>query len=444
MQKVCTIIGGMAAFRFHHGWTAFSILTVLFMLSFFHRVAPGAIAGELQQAFAVGGVALGALAGTYFYVYFVMQIPTGVLADTLGPRRVVTVGAVIAGIGSVIFGLAPDLTTAVLGRALVGLGVSVFFICLLKVAANWFGDHRFATATGTAVFAGNMGAVLATAPLAYVVAHGSWRSVFLGVGALLLVLAALAWRYVRDAPTSTGRSQATAAERVAWPQALTGVFRTAAIWPGVVAMCTAGTTYSAFIGLWAVPYLMQVHGMSRGVAATHTSIALASFAVCSLAVGTLSDRIGRRRPMLIGGLTLYSLCWTPLLVFDSMPLAASYALFGALGGAATAFTLLWACAKEVCPPHLAGMSTSMVNTGQFLGVGLLQPLIGWILDRGWQGATREGMRLYSAGDFRLGIAVLFGLTVTGLLASLLIRETYCRNVHSEHRGRNEAQDSRDP
>jgi hypothetical protein len=81
MQKVCKIIGATPASRSHHGRTAFSILTVLFMLSFFHRVAPGAIAGEFQQAFAVGGAALGALVGTYFYVYFVMQIPTGVLAD---------------------------------------------------------------------------------------------------------------------------------------------------------------------------------------------------------------------------------------------------------------------------------------------------------------------------------------------------------------------------
>jgi len=416
--------------RIHRGHVAFSILTALFMLSFFHRVAPGAIAGELQAAFLIGGAGLGVLAGTYFYVYFLMQVPTGVLVDTLGPRRVATAGAVVAGIGSFVFGLAPDYGTAIAGRALVGLGVSVFFICLLKVAAEWYSDRRFATATGVAVLAGNLGAILAAAPLAWIAAHGSWRSVFVVAGVLLFLLAALAWRNVRDAPGVDRRRPADAAATLHWPSALAAVLRTPGIWPAFVAILTAGSTYSTFIALWAVPYLVQAHGMDRVIAAQHSGIALASFAFCSLGVGTWSDRMGRRRPLLIGGLAVFCLCWLPLLVFDNLPRAASYALFALLGVTATSFTLLWACAKEVCPPRHAGMGISLVNAGQFLGVGILQPLIGWILDHGWQGATRDGMRLYSAGDFRLAIAVLFGCTLVGLIASLAIRETHCRNIHA--------------
>jgi len=413
----------------HRGHVAFSILTALFMLSFFHRVAPGAIAGELQQAFQIGGAGLGVLAGTYFYVYFLMQVPTGVLADTLGPRRVATAGAIVAGIGSLVFGLAPDYGTALAGRALVGLGVSVFFICLLKVAADWYSDRRFATATGVAVLAGNMGAVLAAAPLAWVVAHSSWRMVFVGAGLLLFVLAGMAWRSVRDAPGAARPHKWREADAVRWPSALAAVVRTREIWPCFLVILTAGSTYSTFIALWAVPYLRQAHGMDRVIAAQHSGIALITFAFCSLGIGSLSDRLGRRRPLLIGGLAAFSLCWLPLIVFETLPLAASYALFALLGAAATAFTLLWSCAKEFCPPRYAGMGISLVNAGQFLGVGILQPLIGWILDRGWQGATREGMRLYSADDFRLAVMVLFGCTVAGLIASLTIRETHCRNVH---------------
>jgi MFS family permease len=85
----------------------------------------------LQQAFSASGAALGGLAATYFYVYTLMQIPTGVLADTLGPRRIVALGGVIAGIGSLLFGLADTLAAASAGRLLVGLGVSVTFISLL-------------------------------------------------------------------------------------------------------------------------------------------------------------------------------------------------------------------------------------------------------------------------------------------------------------------------
>src|SRR3970040_1227929 len=103
----------------HHGvrarmrrlrWTAFALVTVSYMLAFFHRVAPAAIASDLQQTFHASAAARGGLAATYFYVYTVMQIPTGILVDTLGPRRIVTLGGIVAGIGSVMFGLASPIT----------------------------------------------------------------------------------------------------------------------------------------------------------------------------------------------------------------------------------------------------------------------------------------------------------------------------------------------
>ena len=87
-------------------WLVFALGGAAFWLAFFHRVAPAAIAGELTQAFEVSGTALGALAATYFYVYTLMQIPTGVLVDTLGPRRVLAAGGLVAGVGSILFGIA--------------------------------------------------------------------------------------------------------------------------------------------------------------------------------------------------------------------------------------------------------------------------------------------------------------------------------------------------
>ena len=87
--------------------TILGILLAGFVLSFFHRTAPAAIAGELTQAFAINSAVLGTLAATYFFVYTLLQIPVGVLADTLGPRLIVTVGAMLAGAGSMLFGLAP-------------------------------------------------------------------------------------------------------------------------------------------------------------------------------------------------------------------------------------------------------------------------------------------------------------------------------------------------
>src|SRR4030066_271634 len=87
-------------------WTSFMLVVLAYALSFFHRMAPATIAADLQQTFAASAALLGGISATYFYIYTLMQIPTGVLADTLGPRRILTLGGIIAGAGSLMFGLA--------------------------------------------------------------------------------------------------------------------------------------------------------------------------------------------------------------------------------------------------------------------------------------------------------------------------------------------------
>mgnify|MGYP001103939938 CR=1 FL=1 len=411
-------------------WTAFIIVGLAYVLSFFHRFAPAAIAPDLQQAFDTSAAALGGLAATYFYVYTVMQIPTGILADTLGPRRVVAIGGIIAGLGSILFGLADTLAMAAVGRLLVGLGVSVAFICMLKLNAVWFHDRHFATATGATILLGNLGSVLAAAPLAWALGFVSWRTVFVVVGVISLLLALLAWWYVRNHPGEAGlptlrELDGKAAHRAHeghWYDGLLVVMKNRATWPGLfVNMGIAGTLF-AFGGLWAVPFLRDVYGMERAIAADHTTLLLAGFAIGAFFIGTLSDRIGRRKPVMFAGAVLYALCWLPLLFGMPMGGVASHTLFFVMGLAAPSFTLSWACAKEVNPPALSGMATSVVNVGAFLGTAILQPLVGWAIDRAHAGSIAP----LGLADYQAGMGLMFGFAVIGLLAIFFVRETYCR------------------
>src|SRR3990170_1792998 len=113
----------------------YCVLAVSYMLVFFHRIAPAVVAADLMRAFDTSGAALGSLAAIYFYVYAAMQIPAGVLADTLGVRRAGSAGALLAGVGSIMFALAQDFSVATGGRFLVGLGVSVVFVAFMRVNA---------------------------------------------------------------------------------------------------------------------------------------------------------------------------------------------------------------------------------------------------------------------------------------------------------------------
>jgi len=411
-------------------WTAFIIVGLAYVLSFFHRFAPAAISSDLQLAFNTGGASLGGLAATYFYVYTVMQIPTGILADTLGPRRVVAIGGVIAGIGSILFGMADTLALASVGRLLVGLGVSVAFISMLKLNAVWFHDRHFATATGATILLGNLGSVLSAAPLAWALGFVSWRTVFVAVGLASLLLALLAWWFVRDHPGEAGlpslrELDGKAAHRAHeghWYDGLLGVMKNRATWPGLwVNMGLAGTLF-AFGGLWAVPFLRDVYGMDRAQATDHTTLLLTGFAIGAFFIGTLSDRMGRRKPVMLAGAALYVLCWLPWLFGMPMGSMASHALFFVMGLAAPSFTLSWASAKEVNPPALSGMATSVVNVGAFLGTAILQPLVGWAIDRAHAGSTAP----LGLADYQAGMGLMFGFAVMGLCAIFFMRETYCR------------------
>jgi sugar phosphate permease len=407
----------------------FALALASFVLSFFHRTAPAAIAGELTQAFSISAAVLGALAATYFYVYTLLQIPVGVLADTLGPRKLLSGGAAIAALGSLLLALAPAWELAAVGRTLVGVGVSVAFISILKVSAVWFPAKRFATLAGMTMFAGNLGAVAAGAPLAWMVTWTSWRSAFVGLAVLSALLAIGSWWRVRDRPEDFGlppvHPPAPVTARVPWTRAVVRVLANRATWPAFVVNVGVGGSYLAFAGLWAVPFLQQTRGMSRVDAAQHTSLLLLGVAIGSLLIGMISDRLQSRRGVMRAFVLLYLLSWLPWVWQVDWPLAATLAWFLLMGLLIPGFTLSWTIAKEANPVEFSGIATAVVNVGIFLGTGVLQPLVGWVLDR--------GRTTGDAAAWEHAILVMAGAAALGAVASFLVGRPAANRVSGPSR-----------
>jgi MFS family permease len=154
-------------------WFIWSLGALFYLMGFFHRVAPAVMTEELMREFNINATALGNLSAFYFYSYVAMQIPTGILADTWGPRRLLTIGSLSAGIGTLLFALAPQIIWANLGRLVIGGSVAVAFVGLLKVANNWFPPRHYAMVSGVALFFGIIGAVFAGTPLRLLMHHYS-------------------------------------------------------------------------------------------------------------------------------------------------------------------------------------------------------------------------------------------------------------------------------
>ncbi len=396
----------------------FGTVLASFVLAFFHRIAPAAIASELARDLALNATLLGTLAATYFYVYTLLQVPVGVLADTLGPRKIISCGSIVAGVGSLVFALASSFEMAAAGRTLVGIGVSVAFIAVLKILADWFPANRFATLSGATMLAGNLGAVIAGAPLAWIVTHASWRTVFVALALLSTLLGIISWWIVRDTPQARGFapvnvSTAEAKERLHWTHALASVVRNPATWPGFFVNAGIGGSFLAFAGLWAVPWLEHAYQMSRVTAAQHASALLIGVAFGSLAIGMLSDRLGSRRAVMRAFALLYVASWLPLILRVDWPVTATIAWFLLMGLLIPGFTLSWTIAKEVNRPEHSGIATSVVNVGIFFGAGVLQPAVGWLIDRG--SSAGDANSAWQQGLLLMAAAAAFGALMTMLV-----------------------------
>ena len=417
----------MAAGLFIWGFGA-----LFYLLGFFHRVAPAVITAELMQEFAIGAAALGNLSAVYFYSYVAMQIPTGILADRLGPRLLLSVGSLVAAAGSIIFALAPGMGTAVVGRMLIGGSVAVAFVCLLKIAANWFPPSRFALVSGLALFCGVAGAVFAGTPLRLVVDLVDWRSVMLVSAVIALATALGSWVFVRDTPREKGFRDFTALPaRSASPQKtrLADILQVLRYRnPLLLFVIPAGIVGSilTFSGLWGVPYLTAIHDLSPARAAALTSTLLIAWAMGGPVFGWLSDRLKNRKTLYIAGCAAALAGWSIIIFIPELPPLLLVPVLLLTGFASGSMIISFAYAKESVPLRLAGTVSGMVNMGVMTGPMVLQPAIGWVLDRLWDGRIFLNVPVYDAASYRCGFSLMLAWLCLSLLLLFFTRETGCR------------------
>ena len=416
-------------------WLIYGVVASMYFVSCVHRVAPAVVAVDLMRAFSITAESLGTLAATYPYTFVVMALVAGSLVDTLGPRWTLTMGALTMGAGAVVFGLAPVFAVAFGGRLLVGLGASVILISWLGLLAEWFRPDEFAMMSGSTQIVGNAGVLMASAPLALLVETLGWRETFVLVGVVTAMLAGTAAAVVRDRPALMG--MAPVGPRTPRPASLGDVLRgiptvlgNVRSWPPVLAAAGIYATEIAFLGLWGVPYLMQVYGFDRVRAANTLALVAIGMMIGTPLMGWLSDRwLGRRRLPFIAFTMIYAACWLPLglpgwrLAADALP-----PLLFLMGVSSSAFVLVWACAREVNDPGRVGIVVGFANGPIFLGFALLQWLMGAVLDARWAGLAAGGVRLYGVEAYEAAFGLCLGVSVVALLCAALMTETRCRNI----------------
>lgn len=416
-----------------HRWLVWGILSLAYIIVFFHRLAVGVVKDDLVTSFNISSTTFANLGAAYFYAYMLMQIPSGILADTLGARMTVTIGTILAGIGSILFGFAPNIGMAFAGRLIVGIGVSVVFISILKVQTEWFYESEFGTMSGLTSFVGNIGGILAQTPLVLLVAALTWRKTFMMIGIISIIVAVLCYLIVKNKPSDIGlpsiaelEGRSIKKEKINIIKALLNVCKNPRTWPGFVVFAGFFGAYVSITGTWGISFLKDVYGMSKVTAGNYMMAAVIGLSLGSLLIGKISDKMKKRKtPMIMFG-TIYLISWIVLLFVNGgkPPVQILGVLFFVMGFSCPAFVLGWACGKEVNDPKYAGISTSIVNIGGFVGAAIIPLIPGKIMDR--FGGSLEPVKLYNKAFLYCFIAVCVGYVFL-----FLIKETECKNIYKK-------------
>ena len=364
----------------------------MFAYAFFHRVSPSVMFDHLMRDFAISAALVGNLSACYFYAYAGMQLPVGVMLDRWGPRLLLAIAGLVAAAGSLIFALSESLLVAYLGRILIGAGSGVVFIATLQLAMQWLPPHRFALVAGLTQAVAMIGAVSGQAPLGALIEVTGWRT-------SMLAGLAVVFR-----------------NRQSWLVGLYSAFMS-------VPMLSFGV-------LWGVPYLMQVHGLGRAAAGASASLLLLGWALGAPSFGWLSDRMGRRRPVMLATTAAALIGWLILVAIPSLPLLLIYPLLFALGIASSSMSLTFAVGREVNPPEVSGLAIGFVNFASIAAAAVTQPFIGWLLDLNWDGRLYDGARVFDVDTYRIAFLPFPLMAAASLAAAWFLTETYCRQHRS--------------
>ena len=411
---------------FRYRWLMLGIMGVIYFLACLHRISPTVIARDLVNEFGADATALGLMASTYFYLYAAVQPPVGILSDTIGPRRVVTIFTLMACLGCLVFGLAPNMLMAGVGRALIGIGVGGIFVPGLKIFSGWYRQNEFAWVTGIFLALGNAGNLSASLPLTYLVMRLGWRLSFIGLGGISIPLAVLAWLILRDRPEDKGWPpivetpllSSTPANHV--PNDLSAgkrfgiIFKSFGFWMITLSYFFTSGPSLTFQGLWSVPYLMDIYGYTRLQAGGLLMFLPLGFITGSPLLGFLADRLnmGRRRILLI---TVFPsvVCWSVFFLSGGklnrsfiIPLFFIMGLFG--GGS---LSLYMTILKEFFPPRLTGTAVGLMNPAAFLATALFQPFTGYLMDAVGRTGSAYPLEAYQQifTVFFISVLIAFGL-----------------------------------
>ncbi|MFB3166917.1 MFS transporter [Neobacillus sp. 179-C4.2 HS] len=401
-------------------WVVFSTVLLAYFIIISQRTAPGLITDQLMKDFHVSAAVIGLMSSFQFFAYAGFQIPVGLLSDRYGPNRFLILGTILTGIGCIIYNFSPNEYVLIFSRFLVGIGDSMIFVNLVIILSQWFKANEFVKLLGVISLFSSIGSLMATVPFSVWITFAGWRTPFLTIGIILVLLSYFLYTVLVLKPKTIFKDdielkKKNAKNRESVWVILRRTISTRQAWATFLCHFGLVGAYVGFIGSWGVPYGIHVLDLSRSAASQLMMYGLFGAILGGPLISWITSRLGVMKKVYTVVHIITFLSWGGLVLSGVNPsFVLVVILFFLIGFGNGASALTFAVVRKSFPIEEVGVVTGFSNMGGFISAVLLPIVFGKVLDFFPQDSINIG---YHYGFI---IPVLFSLM--GVVGALMIKE----------------------
>lgn len=390
------------------------------LYQFLIQLTGGVIVEPLMKDFSVSAVGAAVLISSFYYIYISLQIPVGIIMDKVGPRRLLTMGALVCGMGCILFAHTTNFYVALFSRLLMGGGAAFSFVGTLYIIREWFPVNRYAFLVGMSEMLGMFWAVLGTIVFAMFFHTYGWRICMFGSGVFFILSGVGCAFLVRNNNPDRSAIRTNKGITLTMKQRLFLVMRSPVMWCNGIYSGLMFSVVTVFVALWGTPFLQLILHVSLAKAAVVGTSAYIGIALGCPLYGYLSQKYGYRRPFLIfsgisTALLLTFMLYVPLALWQTR------ILMFLIGLCCSGYILCFAISDDFSFNKMKNTSTGFTNAICMITAPLLQPIVGYILD--W----RSPLGHYTLLDYQYGLSLVVIALLLGVVFAWIMPETFKRH-----------------
>ena len=363
-------------------WLNWGITTTFVLFQFFMQATAGLMANRWAIDFSISQTQVGNLSAAFFYSYVLLQIPAGIAYDKIGVRKVMISASLVLAVGCFFIAVAESYWLALIARLLMGAGSAFGFIGMLYVTAAWFSPKQFAVLVGIAETLAMAGVAVGEMGMASLIFHHGWRSTMVIAGIVAVMIHILTICFIRDTKTMVDYSNVQDNQ----PSLMTSIsyaLTNRQVWLAGIYGFALTSIINVFASLWAVPYLrhtytwLNLHG-----AASLVSMVFLGVAIGGPTLAAISNHLNKRKIIMLLGGGIYLVVSLYFFIMPFTELWVMYVLMFLMGFSASGYILAFTLTKETTIEKYRGVTLSTMNMIFMSSGPILQPIIGFLLERG--------------------------------------------------------------